>query len=44
MLYEHGDFAGASIRLTGDVADLRQYPGPGPDGTWNDAVSSFRLE
>lgn len=40
-LFEHADFAGESLTLTGDVDDLRQYPGPGTDGTWNDASSSI---
>src|SRR5262249_12534030 len=43
-LFEHSDFGGASLTLTGNAADLRNYPGPGSDGTWNDAVSSIRLE
>jgi pimeloyl-ACP methyl ester carboxylesterase len=40
-LFEHADFAGESVTLSGDVDDLRQYPGPGADGTWNDATSSI---
>lgn len=44
VLYQHIDFGGESLTLTGDAADLRDYPGPGLDGTWNDAVSSIRIE
>lgn len=40
-LFEHADFAGESLTLSGSVDDLRQYPGPGADGTWNDATSSI---
>lgn len=40
-LFENADFAGESVTLSGDVDDLRQYPGPGADGTWNDAASSI---
>jgi hypothetical protein len=29
--------------LYSDVLDLRSYPGPGPDGTWNDAVSAIDI-
>jgi hypothetical protein len=43
VLYEHIDYGGASLTLTGDQVDLRGYPGPGGDGTWNDAVSSIRI-
>ena len=44
ILYEHIDFEGASLTLTSDASDLRNYPGPGADGTWNDAVSSIRIQ
>lgn len=44
VLYEHIDFGGESLTLTGDAGDLRDYPGPGLDGTWNDAASSIRIE
>lgn len=43
ILYEHRDFGGVSLTLTGDVSDLRNYSGPGADGTWNDAASSIRI-
>lgn len=43
-LFEHADFGGESLTLSGDAADLRLYPGPGADGTWNDAVSSIRIQ
>jgi hypothetical protein len=42
-LYEHSDFGGQSLTLTSDAADLRQFAGPGPGNTWNDAVSSIRI-
>ena len=42
-LYEHINFAGQSIVLTADAPDLRVFPGPGNDGTWNDAASSIKL-
>lgn len=43
-LYEHGNFDGASLVLTSSVGDLRDRPGPGADGTWNDVVSSVRVD
>jgi hypothetical protein len=43
-LYEHSDFGGQSLTLTSDSGDLRNYSGPGADGTWNDAVSSIRVQ
>ncbi len=45
VLYEHIDFGGASLTLTGpaSIPDLRAYAGPGPGGTWNDAASSMRV-
>jgi hypothetical protein len=42
-VYEHADYGGASLTLTSSVADLRNFQGPGPDGTWNDAISSARI-
>lgn len=42
-IYQHSDFGGDSRTLEGDVADLRHYGGPGPDGTWNDQISSVRI-
>ncbi len=41
-LYQHINFGGAALELTDNVYDLRNYPGPGPDGTWNDVASSYR--
>jgi len=43
LLFEHADFGGQSLTLTGDSGDLRDWPGPGSDGTWNDAVSSISV-
>lgn len=43
VLYEHADFGGLSLTLEGDAADLRDYPGPGLDGTWNDAASAIEI-
>ena len=43
VLYEHADYGGDSVTLSGDEVDLRRFPGPSPDGTWNDAVSSIRV-
>jgi peptidase inhibitor family I36 len=42
-LYEDADFGGATLTLTSDASDLRWFSGPGPDGTWNDQVSSIRI-
>lgn len=41
VLYEHDGFGGQSLTLDGSARDLRAFAGPGPDGTWNDAVSSI---
>ena len=43
ILYEHADYGGATLTLTSDVPDLRNFAGPGADGTWNDAASSIRI-
>jgi hypothetical protein len=43
ILYEHINFGGASLMLTGDNPDLRWFAGPGTGGTWNDAASSFEI-
>jgi pimeloyl-ACP methyl ester carboxylesterase len=43
VLYEHADYGGDSLTLSGDEVDLRMFPGPSPDGTWNDVVSSIRV-
>jgi len=42
-LYEAISFGGQSLTLTADAPDLRQHPGPGPDGTWDNVVSSIRM-
>lgn len=40
-LYADINRGGASIVLTADTSDFRTLrPGPGPDGSWNDCVSS----
>jgi len=41
-IYADADYGGVSLTLTQSVPDLTQLPGPGPGGTWNDAVSSIR--
>jgi pimeloyl-ACP methyl ester carboxylesterase len=43
VLYEHAEFGGESLTLSGDAIDLRMFPGPALDGTWNDAASSIRV-
>jgi pimeloyl-ACP methyl ester carboxylesterase len=43
VLYEDAEYGGQSLTIAGDDVDLRQHPGPGPDGTWNDAVSAIRV-
>lgn len=42
-LYEHINYTGRSVVLTSDTPDLRVHPGPGADGTWNDAASSLKI-
>jgi hypothetical protein len=42
-LYRDRDFRGESLRLTADVPDLHELPGP-CDGSFNDCVSSMRVE
>jgi hypothetical protein len=42
-VYQDIDFGGESLTLSGDNVDLRWFSGPGPDGTWNDQVSSIRV-
>lgn len=43
VLYEHADYGGASLTLSGDSGDLREHAGPGLDGTWNDVASSVQV-
>lgn len=43
VLYEHADYQGESLTLTGDAVDLRDYAGPSIDGTWNDVASSIEV-
>jgi hypothetical protein len=43
VLYQDWYYGGQSVTLSGDVPDLRRYGGPGADGTWNDAISSFAV-
>jgi hypothetical protein len=42
-VFEHADYGGASLTLTASTSDLRNFQGPGADGTWNDAISSARI-
>ncbi len=42
-LFEHINYGGRSLALTSDAPDLRSFPGPGKDGTWNDAASSVKV-
>ena len=43
VLYEHENYGGAVFTIYADDPDLREYTGPGGDGTWNDAASSLRF-
>ena len=43
VIYQDANFGGESLTLTENVVDLRTIIGPGPDGTWNDVVSSFKI-
>ncbi len=43
VLFEHINYGGRSLTLTSDAPDLRAFPGPGKDGTWNDAASSVKV-
>lgn len=42
VVYEHGHFLGASLEVTGDIADLAQVPGP-CKGSFNDCISSIQV-
>ena len=43
-VFEHQNYAGASAAFTAGGYDLRNYAGPGPGGTWNDAISSVFVQ
>jgi putative glycosyl hydrolase len=43
-VFEHANYAGASASFTSGGFDLRDYTGPGPGGTWNDAISSVWIQ
>lgn len=43
ILYQDINYGGAVLTLTADAPDLRAFPGPGADGTWNDAASSVKF-
>ncbi len=43
VLFQDSNYNGARLVLTSNVSDLAMYPGPGPDGSWNDVVSSVRI-
>lgn len=42
-LYQDINYGGQQLSLTSDAPDLRAFPGPGRDGTWNDAASSVKI-
>lgn len=42
-LYAEPQHSGAVLTLTSDAPDLRAFPGPGADGTWNDAARSLQI-
>jgi hypothetical protein len=42
-LFAGTNMAGQSLTLTEDAPDFRRFPGPGADGTWNDAANSVRI-
>lgn len=43
-LYENSNYGGHEIAFWGvGCANLTDFAGPGPGGTWNDAMSSFRI-
>ena len=41
-IYEDEDFKGRSFRITADMPNLRQLPGP-CDGSFNDCIRSIRV-
>ena len=43
VLFQDRDFGGQQLTLTSDTPDLRNFPGPGKKGNWNDAVSSIKF-
>jgi hypothetical protein len=42
-LFEKPQHGGRSLTLTADAPDFRKFPGPGADGTWNDAANSVLI-
>lgn len=42
-LYRDRAFKGRSVTLSGDAPDLRAFPGPCDDDSFNDCVSSIRV-
>jgi hypothetical protein len=43
IFYEDDDFEGRSLRITADVPNLRDMPGPCDDDSFNDCVRSIRV-